>query len=261
MLILMANRDGRFPEHCCVYAGEKRMRRQLKPFVTEYRGTGRRGREPLALRGEPEAPRVADPGQDVFRTERARPDRSKTEGSVGGYEAALKAADALFAVRKPAQASAQSEADPFSTDANGAAPDAALASSVGGPAGRRILQAIDQPASQPVAGQSDAVRPGVAHPGPAQAEPALCDAAADYVVAKPSARRGRKPGMKNKPKPDASLVVEADIAGDDRPEQAAPDLVLVDALPDHRRRDPFPWVRTRLGPGEKWKRRLPKVAW
>ena len=28
-----------------------------------------------------------------------------------------------------------------------------------------------------------------------------------------------------------------------------------------KQRDRFAWVRTKLRPGEKWKRRLPKVAW
>ena len=111
-------------------------------------------------------------------------------------------------------------------------------------------------------------------------------------------RRGRKPGSKNKPKLpgsvsaaaldmatktlnrsqrtptqrrasqrlDAGARTEAIVALLAEPANPAPIAMPARRTPAvtataGKQRDRFAWVRTKLQPGEKWKRRLPKVAW
>ncbi|VVC53610.1 hypothetical protein RHAL1_00491 [Beijerinckiaceae bacterium RH AL1] len=92
-------------------------------------------------------------------------------------------------------------------------------------------------------------------------------------------KRGRKPGSKNKPK--VAALVSEPIEDEEEPvapppPAAAPVVPVVSvaaalaaraiataprkvqaAAPNER----YAWVRTRLKPGQQWKRRLPKVAW
>ena len=89
-------------------------------------------------------------------------------------------------------------------------------------------------------------------------------------------RRGRKPGSKNKPKLPIAAMAAANEKNDILLPAAFPDTklrrarghetklpaVLAASSPDRPRvNERFAWVRTKLRPGEKWKRRLPKVAW
>lgn len=225
------------------------MRRQSKPFVTEYRSSNRRAKggsgSQVGLDGkasESEAPRVSwPPAED------------------DGLNAAHAAADRFFA--SPGTSS---------SDRSGASTHAGAS----GDAGRgRILQAIEEPA--PLATE------------PAEAERADFEQAA-YALPK---RRGRKPGSKRTAVRsseheqtelpvdlDAADLFEdvdgpmAEVASPDRPTapaQAIPSTSLVSATSllaasssrQRRRGERFSWVRTKLRPGERWKRRLPKVAW
>ncbi len=238
------------------------MRRQLKPFVTEYRVSNRRSKEP-SLRGEHDTARPAEADQDVFgmAPERTRADRFQTDGASGSYKAAMKAADALFAVRKPSPThdAGETEAGPHATDPRASAREPGATA-----AARRILQVIEDPASHAQAQLSVPVRAETAQVDALQeaeavrAEPAPIEVSVD----EPAARRGRKPGSKNKPKPVAMSTLETPVEAVVAVAAPPATLTEVDMTADHRqRRDPFPWVRTRLRPGEKWKRRLPKVAW
>ena len=164
----------------------------------------------------------------------------------------MKAADALFA-----PTSARSP-KPELIDAGSPARDGAQAEAVEPSAsGRRILRALEEPpAAQPGEAEADLPR-----------------------------RRGRKPGSKNRPKPLVSVSADPSddsIDGEDLGEvdadeveadgfdfvAAAPGssgqgLALSRATRPYRPRDTdrFSWVRTKLKPGEQWKRRLPKVCW
>lgn len=219
------------------------MRRPVKPFVTEYRGAGRRqsaagGQVPKAdfssLDQEPPSPEP----RPAFR--------SVAEPSEDSYEAALRAADALFSAKseRPGAPAAVAAPEP---DATSDAPEAH-------PAGGRILRVLDEPP-----------------------DPEMLRLEAERAPK----RRGRKPGSKNKPKPaaiesessPASLAhalpaMEAEVAP---PASALPARVLamparLPAVLSSAARPPaagdkYAWVRTKLKPGQQWKRRLPKVAW
>ena len=216
---------------------------------------------------------------------------SRTDDS---YEAALRAADALFAPQKDRRSA---EVDGQGTDTDG----------VRESAGRgRILRVLDEPSPEPTSGMMD-------------------EAERDHAPK----RRGRKPGSKNRPKadkaasPDAVLPIDArtfdgqarhvpssvEPSDRDRPtiepvasfgagvasgdtvarepsdgghgdghrddggsiaEDLAEDTVgRADPAADRspragqpsRERRRFSWVRTTLKPGQEWKRRLPKVCW
>lgn len=222
------------------------MRRPVKPFVTEYKGTNRRpggrgGDDFFGASAVHEA--VQRPGSDNgarpdARSDHARAENNRSENarSENAYEAALKAADALFAP------------PPKSADIGGPGPepqgkDGAEATDTSA-SGRRILRAIDEP---PL-------------PGLAEAE-----------EAEPVKRRGRKPGSKNKPKPVAAAALplattpepdDEDLDDEDQLEVVEAPAAARPTVPYRPRTiDRFSWVRTRLKPGEQWKRRLPKVCW
>lgn len=238
------------------------MRRQVRPFVTEYRGNARRSRDlPKDLTDTSDQPgnvvrgRLAD-GQRGFAT----------ESLDDSYEAAMRAADALFAPAPPRQDPLPSAPEPVAAYSapSAASLDGDVTAAIAEPDGarpeppRRILQAI---------------------------EPASEDRFAALEAERAPKRRGRKPGSKNKPK----VVVSDDWAAQPSPvplarhaarpidlfETAAPtgqeaaadgdDLApLPDdaAMPTPRgRSERFGWKRSGLRPGERWKRRLPKIAW
>ncbi len=197
------------------------MRRPVKPFVTEYKGTNRRA--------------GARAGDDVFNAPPPQPAAPRGGGEAGGrggdaYEAAMKAADALFS---PATLRGR---DPDTQ----AQPDA-LEGTAGG--GGRILRAIDEPP------------PAVASP----------------KAAATTRRRGRKPGSKNRPKAPMAEPVAAPaaiVAGTPEPvddDFGDDEVVHAPAARSAglraRQAKRFTWVRTKLKPGEQWKRRLPKVCW
>ena len=224
------------------------MRRPVRPFVTEYRGGTRRPS------GQGHGPEI-----DLFKSEAGKSEPgaggpvswapptapSQPEPPEDGYEAALRAADALFAGSRAAQHTPDDEA------------------SKPGSSGR-VLRVLDEAPS-----------------------PEMMRLEAEFAPKK----RGRKPGSKNKPKL-AALAAEAPVAPPTAMASEAPALpavtslaaVLTDAalarkpvtaaviaasarkpataaLAAGPRGERYAWVRTRLKPGQQWKRRLPKVAW
>ena len=263
------------------------MRRQVKPFVTEYRGTPRRTKDlPAGADAYPDnyhaRNRSYAEAQKVFQSE-------PTEDT---YEAALRAADALFASERAEPPSATTEVPATAPPLRGISPqptEAAIDQLFTLPVlqerfvettPRRILQAI---------------------------EPLHDDRFAALEAERAPKRRGRKPGSKNKPKiavgddwsaamqPAAGTVpatrpkVAADIEdaasrfvladfiqGEvDEPQVSEPEVEKSpygeleidpadnnDALPPppRGRTDRFGWKRDGLRPGERWKRRLPKAA-
>ena len=195
---------------------------------------------------------------------------------TGSYEAAMRAADALFSPRVkagPADGSANGSTNDLANGSPRSAgsgngqghADGAPAATASEPTGR-VLRALDEP------------------------EPAV-----EPIAELAPKRRGRKPGSVNKPKtpetarrrlsrgsaaapaaPEADgtmLALDTIESVESVADAAAPETDAVEAAarPPHAppaaqataklRRDRFSWVRTKLKPGEKWKRRLPKVAW
>lgn len=239
------------------------MRRPLKPFVTEYKGSSRRQKE-----GSVSTPRNEPDGDNPWAT-RVRPIEPSSFGQVSSaddsYEAAMRAADALFSGSQPQKAApppapVPEEQPSFAeyaprvqvTEERQVTQEQVAPTPGGSERSGRILRVIDEPPLQPFA-QLEAERA--------------------------PKRRGRKPGSKNKPKPGLA-VVPALAADDVRPRAATPQSVPPTpymrsapsvprvAVEDARSpasapgsRTPFSWVRKRLGPGEQWKRRLPKVIW
>ncbi len=267
------------------------MRRPMKPFVTEYKPSTRRQisatRHPQPFATEPSATESASPKpSETGRFDAA----SRTDDS---YEAALRAADALFSPQRHRPDHGGGDG----TD-NGGTREAA------GRGSGRILRVLDEPSPEPLSEMMSALEREHA-----------------------PKRRGRKPGSKNRPKadkaasPDAATPFDArafdarafDIGvrptpletsgrdqpvvdpvadldasgaahgdtiarehadggrdgarhdgGRDDPEAIAPGAAgaaePVAGLPSRERRR-FSWVRTKLKPGQEWKRRLPKVCW
>jgi hypothetical protein len=251
------------------------MRRPVKPFVTEYKGPNRR--PPLqtaaSSRRTFEDHGMALPLNESFS--RSGPDHGY--GADDSYEAALRAADALFS---PNANKSHSESPLPETPA---ASDLASQESASGvpPRGGRILRVLDE---EPVS------------------------ALADLEEDRAPKRRGRKPGSKNKPKIEADSHTPAhshtparDAGRVDEPFEwtsSFPAAAVPQAVPafkaatgvsripapsteipatapvrvaqrvkaassDYAARNEarFAWVRTKLAPGEQWKRRLPKVCW
>ncbi len=155
-----------------------------------------------------------------------------------GYEAALRAADALFSgARRPAEA--EPGARPTSND------EGADETQGSHPAGGRVLRAMDE-----------------------QPPEELLRLEAEFAPK----RRGRKPGSKNKPKTLPVAAIEEPLAMPPAIASAPPALPVVariaavPAIPRVARApvprgDRYAWVRTKLKPGQAWKRRIPKIAW
>lgn len=234
------------------------MRRPVKPFVTEYKASSRRN---PAASGE----------QGVFESERPAPksfDFMQRPDSDDYYDAAMRAADALFSI--------PSSAGPAGSNPDGATrddmsppprhfddegqPDISFSEKGGG----RILRVLDEAPPPEYAALEAELTPK---------------------------RRGRKPGSKNKPK--TAMPAQAALMRDltpPAPVQPAP-VVTVPAMPAARKIPAltvqaatkpasavelapldgdaptrsgkrFSWVRDNLKPGEEWKRRrLPRVCW
>ncbi len=212
------------------------MRRPLKPFVTEYKGARRA------------APAFGEQNSLVSERPAPKPVEARTQSqpdSDDSYEAAMRAADALFSSSSDRRAESRAEPSPAGPQAD----VAGFTSPERG--GGRILRAIEEPPSPQFAAREAELAPK---------------------------RRGRKPGSKNKPKIPALTSMNGDFAGTQitpAPVHAVDATIPRSAMPSHRpiaaaaaaapslrseRR--FPWVRDRLKPGEYWKRRrLPKVCW
>ena len=200
------------------------MRQPQKPFSVETRQNGRRKPRPQTM-----APRDLFVGID--------PGGSRTQS----YDAALRAADVLFS-GAPAR---QFEPPALNTSVvdNGAT------SAAPRPQGR-ILRAIEEPT--------------VEAPPP---------------VLAPPVRRGRPPGSKNKTprspvaraqcehQPLVETYTTADelvaslFSADDVVEPVIVKKAVPITLPSGGARLRFAWIDKDLGPGERWKRRLPRVCW
>ncbi|MDR3461131.1 MAG: hypothetical protein P4L76_02305 [Beijerinckiaceae bacterium] len=246
------------------------MRRPVKPFVTEYKGPSRRPPQQAAasLRRTYEDHAAAPSVNESFS--RGGPDHAHSIDD--SYEAAMRAADALFAPnghKPPSDAAFSDNASTF----DDAPQDGASGIS---PRGGRILRVLDEP------------------PVPALAE---------LEEERAPKRRGRKPGSKNKPKAGIVAPSAAEHAGTaepfdwstsfpaaptpkvaplspayhasaargraatpavetpDAPQRAVRRVQAVSSDYAARNETRFAWVRTKLAPGEQWKRRLPKVCW
>jgi len=245
------------------------MRRPVKPFVTEYKGPNRRPPQQATAssRRTYEDHATAPLVNESFS--RGGPDH--THAMDDSYEAAMRAADALFApnANKPASSSAAPDS---ATAIDDASHDGASGASL---RGGRILRVLDEPPVYDLAELEEERAPK---------------------------RRGRKPGSKNKPKsgiaapskvhrvqtaepfdwdasfPAASMPKAAPLSpayqkSPARSHVAAP-AESTEAAPRAARRvqapssdfaarneTRFAWVRTKLAPGEQWKRRVPKVCW
>ncbi len=265
------------------------MRRQVKPFVTEYRGNTRRVKDHSGDQQEVQAPRSRSfaEAEKIFHIEEKV---FPSEGPDDSYEAALRAADALFNAsdrdvgsapgikgvgRAPASRNVSHASSPFHIQPDEAAKgvftqeDLRVAAKFEpgeqdhSIAPRRILQAI---------------------------EPQTEERFAALEAERAPKRRGRKPGSKNKPKivvsddwaspvarpmrasvptipttapavrspnfPRISIFVEPEL------DEILETVAAEQTLPQPRgRNDRFGWKRAGLRPGERWKRRLPKAAW
>ena len=231
------------------------MRRQAKPFVTEYRGAARRTKDTGGdLHGETPRHRAYDEAQRMFQ-----PDTNQPDFGEDSYDAALRAADALFAAPvQPARSEVYApwpvEAQPWperhwlpeeerSVSAHSEDPLPAASA-----APRRILQAIEPPAE---------------------------DRYAALEAERAPKRRGRKPGSKNKPKivvgDDwlATVAVPSEPSGTATRSPVLPSIAVpvafanddLDESEIEGRTGRFMRKRDGLRPGERWKRRLPKAAW
>lgn len=243
------------------------MRRPLKPFVTEYKGTRRQG--PSLQSPSLQTPSLSDaeptPRSSEFRafeSERSRPrpvDLTAREDSDDSYEAAMRAADALFA--RPTPKPAQSPVAASGTLSDGTDVGSSPA---GVERGGRVLRALDEPPPPQLVALEAAHTPK---------------------------RRGRKPGSKNKPKlipaevasavavapvaPErlfrevpaapsdiAAPTAQADTTSTLRGLEAIPAAAAPSAGSPSNVSKRFSWVRDRLKPGEAWKRRrLPRICW
>lgn len=257
------------------------MRRPLKPFITEYKASNRRGHAPsgeaVVVERQPAAERVFTSERDRFATKAFEsPTRAEPEDS---YEAAMRAADALFAPRPATDDGGTTPPTPVDVDkifapkpqTTPSAPIVARAPEGRAPEaerlqaperGGRILQALNEPQPPQLAALEEAHAPK---------------------------RRGRKPGSKNKPRPaapqqlsfvdDAAAEVES-VAAQVHAEVSPPAIkrprgtrvrgrpleaseAYIEArIPAPVARMRFSWLdRKKLKPGEFWKRRLPKVCW
>jgi hypothetical protein len=192
------------------------MRRPLKPFIKEYRTSGRR--PPSGS----DSPSQSEQPSDLFG--KLRPGAGAPDAD-DSYEAALRAADALFRQDEdPPAAASEPEAPGFAED-----PPA--------PQSGRILRVIDEAPLQQFA---------------------------ELEALHAPKRRGRKPGSKNKPKPEHEVIASApiELALSAAAVAASPRPVPRVAQVKIGRADRFSWVRDRLRPGEEWKRRrLPRICW
>ena len=208
------------------------MRQPLKPFSVEVRHSARR--KPVPTASQP---------RDLLT--------SLGPSKDDAYDAALKAADALFGQSAAMEQHAADAASVAIEESDPTTPISAQPSSPRPPG--RILQAIE------------------AAPDPVMALEA---------EKAPAARRGRPPGSKNKVQrpaaaskrgakdgrlevvPKAADALITALFG--RSDEADPPPVVSRApilLPDDGERLRFSWIRKELQPGERWKRRMSRVCW
>lgn len=232
------------------------MRRPMKPFLTEYKSSQRRPKDAF------DTSQTSFGSSDTAFDSGGHSPRGNGMPSEDSYEAAMRAADALFSAPaspkpstkasiKPSPSPATPSTKAFFSDASPPeeqpfAPEAAgrAASAAGG---GRILRAIEETPVDPFAALEAERAPK---------------------------RRGRKPGSKNKPKlpvtamdavvPAHKPKLKPSPRHEPKIPVAIPAILAAPASPpvmQQRSTERFAWVRTSLRPGEKWKRRIPKVAW
>ena len=264
------------------------MRRQVKPFVTEYRGSPRRSKDlhPSGdLQQEVQAPRSRfAEAEKMFHG----------DGQDNSYEAALRAADALFdaspSKAEPAQHKG-SVGDPELRTSSQTSSASQAASAFRNPADDITREVFTEEDFGEASEQADRYAASAPRRILQAIEPPAEDRFAALEAERAPKRRGRKPGSKNKPKivagDDWAVPIERPAAvtvpalpaapsrvidamsffsEPDHDKTGAP-LVVVDAvdgeppLPRLRSRtEKFNWKREGLRPGERWKRRLPKAA-
>ena len=262
------------------------MRRPLKPFVTEYKPSTRR-QIPATRHAQSFAVEAASP--TPFEGGRHDP----TSRGDDSYGAALRAADALFSPPK------DKPSPSVGPNAGEVAGDAGAGRAAGRGSGR-ILRVIDEPVPEPTGRATDEPdgeptpkrrgrKPGSKNRPKGDAS-RLATAAVPDAGGRRSPSAVRTPGMGTSAA-DADATTGSAIgdgpagrdhaaggehvaggyeagAGADGGLDAATREVAgpadtaepVAALPSRERRR-FPWVRTKLKPGQEWKRRLPKVCW
>ena len=208
--------------------------------------------EPKKASANTPSARRGDPSRETGRAnDTARYNGAQNEDS---YEAALRAADALFSAA-PVHRSINETSTPVADAIFAPKPDDAAGTAAAGSG--RILRVVDEEEA-PEHGALEAERT--------------------------PKRRGRKPGSKNKPKivvtnEDATFALPNrhakadwttlfdDEDETDEDETITPSTPLLPhrafVVPSLRLRGEgrFAWVRTKLGPGESWKKRLPKILW
>jgi hypothetical protein len=213
------------------------MRQPLKPFSVEVRHTARRKQSA-----------ANNPPRDLLSSLGPSKDES--------YDAALKAADALFGPSSMAAPAAEAltAKDVFETAAAIFSPMSPQR------APGRILQAIEEP--PPIDATS-------------------------VEIEKAPARRGRPPGSKNKVQRPAAAAkrpifqaIDEEIDADEKLPPAAADELIAALFGDHETIDETPaaprasitvmemgerlrfsWIHKELQPGERWKRRMSRVCW
>ncbi len=257
------------------------MRRPMKPFVTEYKPSTRRQLS-ATRHAQPFAaePAPAKTGENTRLEATSRTDDS--------YGAALRAADALFSPQKDKPSPDHGDA------ADGGARDA------NGRNSGRILRVLDEPVPELTSGmmgdleREHAPKRRGRKPG-SKNRPKADRAAAPETVSDATTRHAPST-LHAHPRFDASDPhdTSADAAGGDtvarnvaldrvdqhaarhdaEPGGAGSDgATLITQAADSseagepvavhpsRERRRFSWVRTKLKPGQEWKRRLPKVCW
>lgn len=246
------------------------MRRQAKPFVTEYKASARRNKAGAApqpeMDFEPATPEAA-------RAKGSRGNWAAPDDAGGGYNAAFAAADALFAPRAPSVAAKASAAAEATTDAAPGASAAARATQLltdrpGSSGSGRILQALETAEPDVAAAEAQGTpasrgrgagttrKPRRTSVAETSTSAVAGEPAAIARIAATSATAAREFILE--PPASASSGAEPAIAATASDPGA---IRTASAEQGKRRRERFPWIRTKLRPGEQWKRRLPKVAW
>ncbi len=261
------------------------MRRQVKPFVTEYRGNARRSKD-LHSSGDLQSASQAPRSRSYAEAEKV----FHNEPPEDSYEAALRAADALFDASPRKSEPMRSTVAASDSEPRDVSPAPSLSRMLSDEVTNEVFAKAETipTTSEPAERDATALPRRILQ----AIEPPTEDRFAALEAEHAPKRRGRKPGSKNKPK-----FVVGDDWGVSRPASATisalpsaaaplapvaarqpvsifiepePDEIVEavgakdddQAMPQPRgRNDKFNWKRTGLRPGERWKRRLPKAAW
>ena len=176
------------------------MRRQVKPFVTEYRGNARRSKD-LHSSGDLQSDALAPRSRSYAEAEKV----FQSEAPDDAYEAAMRAADALFdaSSRKPEPAPPAAAANVFEERrVTPASPPIRM------PPDEIARDVFAEPGAGTTAGETGDRDAATSPRRILQAiEPPPEDRFAALEAERAPRRRGRKPGSKNKPKLVAPTAV------------------------------------------------------